>query len=143
MVANLIYSGTLERHPDLRLIVSHAGGTVPFLATRLTYGPRISSALAERAPKDVIVALQRLYYDVAMSASPYSFPSLRALIDPSHILFGSDYPFMPEQTTIETLNGIERFGGSHRGERQAVMHDNAFGLFPRLAQAVPKSPVAG
>jgi len=35
MAANLIYSGTMERYPDIRFILSHAGGTVPFLAMRI------------------------------------------------------------------------------------------------------------
>jgi predicted TIM-barrel fold metal-dependent hydrolase len=132
MVANLLYSGTLERHPELVLILSHAGGTVPFLASRLTYGSTISSALADRTPSDVIGLLRRLYYDTAMSVSPYSLPSLQSLVDPSHILLGTDFPFMPEQTTIETLDGLGEFDGFDGEGLAAIMRDNALELFPRL-----------
>jgi 6-methylsalicylate decarboxylase len=142
MVANLLYSGTLDRHPDLRLILCHAGGAVPYLAHRLTHGPTISSALAERAPTDVIGALQRLYYDTAMSASPYSFGSLRTLVEAGRILFGTDYPFMPEQTTVETLSGIERYGGFDEDEEVAVLRRNALGLFPRLRKIFSQSAEA-
>jgi len=103
MVANLLYSGTLDRYPNLRLILSHAGGTVPYLTKRLTFGPTIGSYLKARAPKNLIASLRQLYYDVAMSASPYALPSLQALVDPSHILFGSDYPFMPESGVADNV----------------------------------------
>jgi len=89
MVVNLLYSGTLDRYPNLRLILSHAGGTVPYLTKRLTFGPTIGSYLKARAPQNLIASLRQLYYDVAMSASPYALPSLQALVDPSHMLFGS------------------------------------------------------
>ena len=35
MVANLLYGGTLDRYPNVRLILSHAGGTVPYLGQAL------------------------------------------------------------------------------------------------------------
>ena len=34
-VMNMLYSGTLERYPSIRYIVSHAGGTIPYLAWRI------------------------------------------------------------------------------------------------------------
>jgi predicted TIM-barrel fold metal-dependent hydrolase len=132
MVANLLYRGTLDRHPELRVILSHAGGAVPFLAKRLTYGPTITGALAGGPPRDAIASLERLYYDTAMSASQYALPSLRALVDPSHILLGTDYPFMPEDTTVETLAGLEAFDGFDGADRAAIARDNALGLLPRL-----------
>jgi predicted TIM-barrel fold metal-dependent hydrolase len=132
MVAQLLYGGTLDRHPGLRMILCHAGGAIPFLAQRLTYGPTITSALAGRPPRDAIASLERLYYDTAMSASRYALPSLRALVDTSHILFGTDYPFMPEDTTVETLTGLAQFDGFSTADRTAIARENALALFPRL-----------
>lgn len=134
MVANLLYGGVLDRYPDLRMILSHAGGTVPFLAHRLTYGPTITATLAGGPPRDPIASLTRLYYDTAMSASPYALPSLRALVEPSHILLGTDFPFMPEDTTVETLAGLQEFGGFDDADRAAIARENALGLFPRLRE---------
>jgi predicted TIM-barrel fold metal-dependent hydrolase len=132
MVANLLYGGTMDRHPNLRIILCHAGGAVPYLASRLTYGPTISGALVDRAPRDLFGSLRRMYYDTAMSASPYALPSLRALIDPSHILLGTDFPFMPEQTTVETLEGLVAFGDFDDADLDGIRRDNALTLFPRL-----------
>jgi predicted TIM-barrel fold metal-dependent hydrolase len=137
MVANLLYSRTLDRYPDLPIILSHAGGTVPYLASRLTYGPTINAGLNDRAPHDLVASLRRLYYDTAMSASPYALPSLRALADPSHILLGTDFPFMPEQTTAETLEGLIAYGGLGDTELDDIRRGNALALFPRLRDAQP------
>jgi predicted TIM-barrel fold metal-dependent hydrolase len=132
MVANLLYSGTLDRYPNLRLILSHAGGTVPYLTKRLTFGPTIGSYLKARAPRNLIASLRQLYYDVAMSASPYALPSLQALVDPSHILFGSDYPFMPESGVADNAAGLADYEGFDQQAQWKIERENALALFPRL-----------
>jgi len=132
MVVNLLYSGTLDRYPNLRLILSHAGGTVPYLAKRLTFGPTIGSYLKARAPQNLIASLRQLYYDVAMSASPYALPSLQALVDPSHILFGSDYPFMPEPAVADNVAGLADYEGFDQQAQWKIERENARALFPRL-----------
>ncbi|MGH2844192.1 MAG: amidohydrolase family protein [Solirubrobacteraceae bacterium] len=135
MVANLLYGGTLERYPGLALILSHAGGTLPMLAHRLTYGPTIGAHLAARAPRDLIGTLRRLRYDTAMSASAPALAALTALVEPSQILFGTDFPFMPESTTVETIGGLASFAGFGESDRDAIDRGNALGLFPRLRDA--------
>lgn len=139
MVANLLYSGTLDRYPGLRLILSHAGGAVPFLAKRLTYADTINPALAPRRPADLFGSLRRLYYDTAMSANPHTLAALTSLIDADHILFGSDYPFMPASTTTETIDGITAFFTD--ADRQLVERGNAIRLLPWLGLMRDPAPV--
>ncbi|MEV0000255.1 amidohydrolase family protein [Streptomyces sp. NPDC050848] len=132
-VVDLLFSGTLERIPHLKLIVSHAGGTLPFLAQRLTYGPTIGKYLTERAPKDVVGALRGLYYDIAMSANRFALPALTELAAPDRILFGSDFPFMPAAHTTENVEGFRTYAGWNAEQRTAIGRTNALKLFPRLA----------
>ncbi|MDT9690261.1 amidohydrolase family protein [Streptomyces sp. P9(2023)] len=132
-VVDLLFSGTLGRLPHLKLIVSHAGGTLPFLAQRLTYGPTIGTYLTERAPKDVVGALRGLYYDIAMSANRFALPALTELAAPDRILFGSDYPFMPATHTTENAEGFRSYAGWSAEQRTAIGRTNALQLFPRLA----------
>jgi predicted TIM-barrel fold metal-dependent hydrolase len=134
MVANLLYSGTLDRYPGVRLILSHAGGAVPFLAKRLTYADTINPGLASRRPADPLGSLRRLYYDTAMSANPHTLAALTSLIDVDHILFGSDYPFMPTSTTAETIDGINTFFAA--SDRKLVERGNAMRLLPGLARTL-------
>lgn len=131
MVANLLYSGTLDRYPQLRMILSHAGGAVPFLAHRLTYAATINPQLRDQEPRDLFASVRNLYYDTAMSANPATLAALTAVADTSHILFGTDYPFMPESTTAETADGVQAFFDPPVLED--VEANNALALLPRLA----------
>ena len=59
-------------------------------------------------------------------------PCLKELADPTHILFGSDYPFAPEGVMGKTISGLEYHGGFDATEQRAIERDNAARLFPRL-----------
>jgi predicted TIM-barrel fold metal-dependent hydrolase len=133
-VANLIFSGTLERYRDIPIILSHAGGTVPYIAWRLAQGAVIP-ALQEKAPRGAIAYLRDLYYDTAMSATPYAMSSLRALVDPSRILFGSDTPFLPEPLVRESIDGLADRCNLDLTTRARIERDNALALFPRLRES--------
>lgn len=126
-VVNLLYSGTLERCPDLRIVVAHAGGTVPYLAMRITLG----QVLLPGAPQGGMQYLRQLYYDTAFSASAFTFRTLQELVDPLHILFGSDYPFGPEISLIATIRGIENYDGFDDEARELVQYRNAGELLLR------------
>lgn len=132
-IANLIFSGTLERYPDIPFIFSHAGGTAPYLALRIAGGTLFIPGAAEKAPQGAIAYLKRLYYDTALSASPYALSSLRELVDPSHILFGSDYPFASEFILDVMAKGLQSFNSFGVEELSAIERDNAARIFPRCS----------
>jgi 6-methylsalicylate decarboxylase len=127
-VTNLIYSGTLQRCPDIRFIVAHAGGTVPFLAYRISMG----QIMLPGAPQGALTYLKQLYYDTALSVNPNALRSLQELVDSSHILFGSDYPFAPELAVSLFVQGIQNFDGFDEQARKAIERESALALFPRF-----------
>jgi predicted TIM-barrel fold metal-dependent hydrolase len=53
-------------------------------------------------------------------------------VDPSHILFGSDWPFAPEPITEATVKGLHTYDGFSEQDRAAIERGNALRLFPRL-----------
>jgi len=126
-IVNMIYNGTLRRYPDLRMIFSHGGGTVPYLTFR------ISRMEAGGHVENVVGTLQSLYYDLATAMVPYVLRSLQELVDPSHILWGSDYPFAAVAHLNEEVELWEAYDGLDAAGRAAVEHGNALRLFPRLA----------
>jgi predicted TIM-barrel fold metal-dependent hydrolase len=130
-VTSLLYSGTLARCPDIRFIIPHAGGTVPYLAERIAR-PAVRPEFKDAAPRGVLPELGRLYFDLALSANPRVFSALRQLVPMSNILFGSDYPFAPEPTTPAMIAGIQSLGLS-AAEVRAIERDNALTLMPHLA----------
>ncbi|TDB82280.1 amidohydrolase [Micromonospora sp. KC721] len=140
-IANLLYAGALDRYPGLRLIVAHAGGTVPFLAGRLADASVISPAVAHRLPADPVGALQRLYFDTALSANPYTLPSLHALADPGRVVFGTDFPFMPAEHAGQNWTRLCRFHAATPHLLDRIAGGNAGGLFPRLLPQATAHPV--
>lgn len=102
----LIFSGLFDRHPDLRLIVAHAGSLIPYIVGRIDFQsaawPGGRGALTV-APSE---HLRRLYVD-SVSLWP---PALRISIDflgANRVLFGSDHPFWPLPGSVETLGRVE------------------------------------
>jgi len=131
--ASLLFNGTLERYPDIRFILSHAGGTVPYLAWRISLGEWLPE-ISQRVPQGAITYIKRLYYDTALSTSRYTLRSLQELIDISHILFGSDYPFLPELAVAATISDFRSYDGFTEQDRGVIESVNALSLFPRLGQ---------
>ncbi len=150
-VASLVISGTLKRYPHMRFILSHAGGTIPFVANKIVSGvmvtalarpgatdittppsPEVMGKVIQTAHEETFAQLQSLYYDTALSANVNALSSLQQLVPASHILLGTDYPFAPEAETPSNLKGIETYAGFSQQEREDIERNNALRLFPRL-----------
>jgi predicted TIM-barrel fold metal-dependent hydrolase len=82
---DLVLSGTKGRYPSVKMILSHAGGTVPFLAQRMG-SLKPEKRTAEEAQQD----FRSFYYDTALSTSRGQLLALLEIADPSRILYGSD-----------------------------------------------------
>jgi predicted TIM-barrel fold metal-dependent hydrolase len=132
-ITSLLYSGTFARCRNIRYIFSHAGGAVPFLAERIAR-LAVKPEYKKMVPEGVMAELQRLYYDTALSANQFAFRSLLELVPPTHVLFGSDYPFAPEATMTATVRGLSGLGLSAEA-LGAIERGNALALLPRLAGA--------
>ncbi|MGN9908867.1 amidohydrolase family protein [Phytohabitans sp. LJ34] len=126
---NLIASGTLERYPDLKIILSHAGGFLPYLAGRAEsqgrQGEFVDPAVFRRA-------LRAFYYDTAMPASPYAMPTLLKAVGPSQILYGTDFAARPATEVGVITRDLDGDTALDRHTRRAVNRANALRLFPRL-----------
>ena len=132
-VVDLLYSRTLQTHPDIKVIVPHGGAAIPALIARIAAFanlPFITPRPVSEA--EVFETLARLYYDVALSAHPVAFAGLRRIAPVTQILFGSDWPFTPE---IGVARNIHQLGenGLSEADLQAIARENALRVFPRLA----------
>jgi predicted TIM-barrel fold metal-dependent hydrolase len=133
-VSDLLLNGTLERCPDLKLIISHGGGALPVLAGRIANFAGlgyVKTALSSSAQVPRILA--NLFYDLTAATTPGQFAALRAIAPLSQLLFGSDWPFTPERGVAGTIAGLEALPALSEAERAAIDRSNALRLFPRLA----------
>lgn len=133
-IANLLYNGTLAKYPNIRFIMPHMGGVTPFLLFRLS-GLDDNPKVRERIPDGVAAYLRRLYYDVAQSPSPLALRALLEVADPTHVLFGTDYPSARnvEKVMRDTVAAVQTFEGFDETLRRNVMAGNAQALLPRFA----------
>jgi len=126
-ITSLLFSGSLSRFPDVRFIFSHAGGTLPMVAGRISRQSAQMKDLAAKVPNGVEYELRRLYYEIAGSANRPAIAALTNLVPMSQILFGSDYPW--GQIGL-TADAITRLGLSEE-DLQAIGRGNAIALMPR------------
>jgi predicted TIM-barrel fold metal-dependent hydrolase len=134
-VTNLLYSGTLERYPNIRYIVAHAGGTVPWVAWRIAASAHMLPDAHATMPKGPMHYLQKLYFDTALSVSDQVMAGLGKFVPRSQVLFGSDWPMAGtialemEDAYLKSTKAIDD------ATRRAIDRDNALALFPRFASA--------
>ena len=119
-------AGWLERYARVKIILSHAGGFLPYAAERVA---RLCSPRGDAAHG--IETLRRYYFDTALSASPYALPSLLAFADPARITFGSAWPYATKERSAHFARLFEQFALGD-AQRRAIECDNALALFPRF-----------
>lgn len=120
-ITSLLYSGSFARLRNVRFVFSHAGGTIPMLAGRI-------SQLGKKVPNGVEYELKRLYYEIANSANRSTMAALTNLVPTSQIMFGTDYPFVPIDITAGGMKTLKLSAQ----ELRAIGRDNALALLPRL-----------
>ncbi|MFB6551092.1 amidohydrolase family protein [Streptomyces sp. NPDC056405] len=128
----LVRNGIPRRYPNVRFILSHAGGFVPYSSHRMALTIANDTA---RSPLDVLDDFRSFYFDTALSSSPAALPTLLAFARPGHVLFGSDWPFAPTPAGQYFAGGLD--SNVDAGTLKAVNRTNAEALFPRLATAPP------
>ena len=124
-IGRLIYSGTLERYPDIRWIFSHLGGTVPFVHHRFdNYAgqfPEIRRNITRRPSEQ----LRDLYFDTVSTHAPAMRCAFETF-DIAKFEFGTDYPHVPGglRPFVETLEAA----GLPPDDLAAVSRHNATAL---------------
>jgi predicted TIM-barrel fold metal-dependent hydrolase len=136
-VTNLIYSGTLERHPSIRFQLAHLGGAAPFLAHRLASLADREPERAGQAPAGALAYLQRLYYDTGLTNNVPALAATLEVTSVDHIVFGTDWPYAALPEAGDPAPDLDALGAQRRS---AVEFANAAALVPRLMAALAKDP---
>ena len=132
VAVNLIMNGVMERLPDIPFILSHSGGALPFLAHRISIFDKKTS-LQENYPEGALAYMKRFYFDTALSGDAVPLAALSGLIEPSQILFGTDYPYISEDVVAAETAGFDAYAGFDDATRALSNRINAEKLFPRFA----------
>lgn len=93
-IGGLIASGALARHPGLRLLASHGGGSLITTLPRLEFLRTATPAMQDLMPETAAVYARRIWFDPLL----FDAGLLARLVDAvgaEQVVLGSDYPFMP------------------------------------------------
>jgi predicted TIM-barrel fold metal-dependent hydrolase len=135
-VVSMIYNGTLERFPHMKIQLAHLGGAVPFLGHRIAELASREPVRAQTAPQGALAYLARLYYDTGLSNNIPALAATREVAGVGHLLFGTDWPFagnLPaEGDPSPDLDWLGTEG------RLSVEGLNVGSLVPRLVDALER-----
>ena len=141
-VVDLLYTGRLARFPNIRYVLAHGGGTVPFLAHRIAAGlghekggaasERTIAPVSEETFQDALGLLQKLFYDTAGPGEAH-LATLQEFVGPSQVVFGTDGGWTPPIQTAQTISGLLAYDGFDERQLLEIERENAINLFPRLA----------
>jgi aminocarboxymuconate-semialdehyde decarboxylase len=90
-LSHLIFSGVLDRHPDLRVLAAHGGGYLPTSLGRSDHAWRVRPE-AHGCAQPPSSYVKKLFFD-SLVHSPAELRALVAAAGPGQVLVGSDYPF--------------------------------------------------
>jgi predicted TIM-barrel fold metal-dependent hydrolase len=127
-ITSLLINGTVFNNPDISWIFSHGGGATPMLAGRMVETVGRAPNAAKFMPNGVLAELRKLYYDTASADTAGSMAALRVMAPLSHILFGTDYPFVKVAEGVKHLQEDDM----PEADREAIDRGNALALLPRL-----------
>jgi aminocarboxymuconate-semialdehyde decarboxylase len=128
-VARMCYDGMFEEWQEIRWIIGHLGGAIPYLMERMDNGFRDFADCRVKIDKLPSVYLKRLYYDT-VSFSPYTLKMVRDMVGAEHMVMGSDYPHLLGSidravTSIEALDITE-------GDKNAIFSQTALSILNNI-----------
>ena len=121
-LSHLIFEGTLDRFPGLKICAAHGGGYLPSYAARsdagcVTFPQRCTKPLKKKPTE----YLKQLYYDTIVF-TPEALRHLAAEVGSSQIVMGTDYPFPWEKAAVNLVLGTP---GLSDAERAAILGGTA------------------
>src|SRR5437773_6414074 len=126
------YTNRFARTPNVKYIVSHAGGSIPYLAARFAIIDEMSFIAGGEQRGAAADMFRRMYWDTALSASDPVLRMLRDVAGINHVLYGTDFPYLRRDLAVNSKQQVLQSSALNDLERRAILGGNASRLFPRL-----------
>src|SRR5471030_2834347 len=124
-IAKLHYSNTFARTPNVKYILSHAGGTIPYLAGRFAIVDAMNVIPGRQERGTAADTFRRLYWDTALSWSDPVLQMLRSIVGLDRVLFGSDFPYLRRDLAVSSVRAITQSQELRGEEREAILSGTA------------------
>lgn len=135
MVTNMVLSGTKQRFDKINIISTHGGGTIPYLAHRISIAAQMSWAYRDSAKlsvDEILTGIGSFYYDLTAATSAAALDAIRHVVPSDQLLMGFDFPLMPKETIAPAIKAFSAYPGFNEDEKHKITRGNAARLFPRL-----------
>ena len=120
-LSHMIFEGTLDRFPNLKICAAHGGGFLPSYADRMDHGCQVFPAQCKKKlQKKPTEYLKQLYYD-AIVFTPEALRHLIAVCGVSQLGMGTDYPF---PWTVTPVDEVFAASGLSDADREAILGGN-------------------
>ncbi len=133
-VARLCFKGYFREFPNIKWIIGHLGGAIPYLMERIDNGYRDFAECRANLQQLPSTYLKRLYYDT-VTFSPYTLRMVRDLLGVDRMVMGSDYP--------HKLGSIERAVSTIQElaipevEKERIFSGTALSILNNVQEVVP------
>ncbi|BCS28106.1 amidohydrolase family protein [Aspergillus puulaauensis] len=127
---DLIIANVTQKYPNCRKILSHAGGSLPYLISRIATTSRATEAtelIYGKTSKDIMDDFRSFYYDLALSSSPAVLNMVLDLVPHHHITYGSDFPYADSDKIAGFREDLDAFHMAPR-IREMIYYGNAENL---------------
>ena len=138
-VAQMHYTNRFARTPNVKYIISHAGGSTPYLAARFAIIDDMGFIEGAEQRGTAADMFRRIYWDTALSATDPVFRLLRDVAGIEQVLFGTDFPYLRRDLAVDAKRRILESSELNQSEKHAILAGNAGRLFPRLHSLVQES----
>ncbi|HUT67550.1 MAG TPA: amidohydrolase family protein [Dehalococcoidales bacterium] len=132
-MARLVFSGIMEKYPNLKIVTHHLGGMVPFYAERIRQFTQLFSLNSELGEglflkKEIVDYFKMFYADTAIYGNPAALMCGHDFFGPDHVLFGIDFPLGDiehgDRNYRQTINAIEQMDITEE-DKKKIYEDNA------------------
>lgn len=127
---SLLANRVPAKYPNVKMILSHAGGFIPYGADR--FSQSLGNLGLGFTPQELIGQMQNFYFDTALSASATVLPSLMAFARPGHVLFGSDIPYAINDKVKWFTHNLDTYEDFSKDQLSGINRQSALALFPKI-----------
>jgi aminocarboxymuconate-semialdehyde decarboxylase len=93
-MSRLVFSGIMEKYPNLKFITHHCGGMLPFFYKRVALvPPGVKTGEVMKLAKSPLDYFKRFYADTVLGGNVPALMAGHSFFGTDHMLFASDYPY--------------------------------------------------
>ena len=126
-VLNMLANRTLEKFPNLKVVVPHCGSFLPYMKQRADSMFKMLTSMNLMEPVNFAAGFDKLFFDTAGDPMPEQFDMLLQVTSLDKIVFGTDYPYVPAQVVLGRKKLFDK-EIAERGWTEKIYIDNARAL---------------